>query len=189
MGTPKALVELEGRPLLEHLLAPRLLRQFADVVVVLGHHAEPLRPIVNAHGYRYTMNLDPDRGRMSSVQTGLRALGTGVRAAFLQPVDCPLVLPATYQALASALGTAEVAIPVHEGKHGHPPLFSTALVPRIMDAGPDQPLCEILQAPDVHRVFVEVDDQGILLNVNEPRDLEQLKDICARRARTLVDGE
>ena len=45
MGSPKALVEHEGRPLVEHLLAPPLLREFGDVVVVLGHHADAVRPV------------------------------------------------------------------------------------------------------------------------------------------------
>jgi len=210
MDSPKALVQFEGRPLLEHLLAPRLLREFGDVVVVLGHHADALRPIVDRLGYRSVVNPDPDRGRTGSVQTGLKALRPAVRAVFVQPVDCPMILPETYLALAAAIGSCDVAIPSYLGKHGHPPLVSAALIPRILAAGPDEPLRELLQAgwhgdacvamhgsnmPTL-RVgmapgcrFVEVDDPGVLVNVDRPEDLQQLAVLYAGRrgAETQTD--
>jgi molybdenum cofactor cytidylyltransferase len=203
MGSPKGLVEFEGRPLLEHLLAGPLLRQLGDVVVVLGHHADALRPIVDRLGYRSVLNPNPDRGRTGSVQTGVRALRAGIRAVFVQPVDCPIVLPQTYLALAAAIGPYDVAIPSYSGKHGHPPLVSAGLVPRILAAGPDEPLRELLHAgwhgdacvamnarnmPTL-RVgmrpcgcrFVEVDDPGVLVNIDRPEDVQQLAVIMGRR--------
>jgi len=183
MGSPKALVELEGRSLLEHLLAAPLVREFGDVVVVLGHHADALRPIVDRLGYRSVLNPDPDRGRTGSVQAGLRALSAAVRAVFVQPVDCPMILPETYLALAAAIGSDDVAIPSHGGKHGHPPLVSATLIPRILAAGPDEPLRDLLQGPvgrlskssyEVRCRIVEADDPGVLVNVDRPEDLAQL---------------
>jgi len=192
MGSPKGLVEFEGRPLLEHLLAPPLLREFGDVVVVLGHHADALRPIVDRLGYRHVVNPDPDRGRTGSVQTGLKALRPAVRAVFVQPVDCPMILPETYRALVAAIGPDDVAIPSYRGKHGHPPLFSAALIPEILAARPDEPLRDLLQGPvgrlsksshEVRCRFVEVDDPGVLVNIDRPEDLQQLASpYAARRA-------
>ncbi len=181
MGSPKALVEFEGRPLLEHLLGPRLLREFGDVVVVLGHHADALRPIVDRCGYRHVVNPDPDRGRTGSVQAGLRALRASVRAAFVQPVDCPLILPETFLALAAAIGTDDVVIPSYRGKHGHPPLLSAKIIPRILAAGPDEPLRGLLQAPEARCRFVEVDDPGVLVNIDRAEDLVQLAALHAAR--------
>jgi CTP:molybdopterin cytidylyltransferase MocA len=191
MGSPKALVRFEGRPLLEHLLAAPLVREFGDVLVVLGHHADALRPIVARLGYRSVLNPDPDRGRTGSVQTGLQALPAAIRAVFVQPVDCPMILPETYLALATAIGSEDVAIPSYRGKRGHPPLFSAALIPRILAAGPDQPLRDLLQGPvgrlsksshEVRCRLVEVDDPGVLVNVDRPEDLAQLAVIVGRRA-------
>jgi CTP:molybdopterin cytidylyltransferase MocA len=181
MGSPKALVELDGRPLLEHLLAPRLLRDFGDVVVVLGHHAEALLPVVERSGYRHVVNPDPDRGRTGSVQTGLNAVRPGMRAIFIQPVDCPIILPATYLALAEAVSSFDVVIPSCDGKHGHPPLVSAELFPRIMAAGPDAPLRDVLRGAGVGRRYVEVDDPGVLVNVDRPEDLKELAELYAAR--------
>jgi CTP:molybdopterin cytidylyltransferase MocA len=181
MGAPKALVELDGRPLLEHLLSPSLLRKFGDVVVVLGHHAEALRPVVERSGHRHVVNTDPDRGRTGSVQAGLAALRGTVDAAFVQPVDCPLVAAETYAALLEVLPSVDVVIPSCQGRHGHPPLISAGLFPRILAAGPDEPLRDILLESGVRRRYVEVNDPGVLLNVDRPEDLDQLAELYNAR--------
>jgi molybdenum cofactor cytidylyltransferase len=174
MGAPKALVAHEGRALIEHLLAPPLLREFGDVVVVLGHHADAVRCAVVGCGFRHVVNPDPDRGRTGSVQAGLRALGGTLRAVFVQPVDCPLIRPQTYVDLAAALGAGDVAIPAYRGRRGHPPLLAARLFPRILAAAPDEPLRNLLQASDIDGRLVEVDDPGVLLNIDCPEDLQTL---------------
>ncbi len=183
MGSPKALVEFEGRPLLEHLLAPALLRGFGDLVVVLGHHAEAVRPFVDRLGYRHVVNPDPDRGRTGSVQVGLKALRPAVRAVFVQGVDCPMILPETYLALAAALGSGDVAIPSFRGKHGHPPLLCAAVIPRILAARPDEPLRDLLRAGHGECRFVEIDDPGVLVNIDRPEDLASLAAVVDARRR------
>ncbi len=196
MGSPKALAQFQGRPLLEHVLSLALLRELDDVIVVLGHHADALRPIVDRLGYRHVVNPEPDRGRTGSVQAGLRAIGGGVRGFFVQPVDCPIVLPATLLSLAAALGDADadVVVPSFSGRHGHPPLVAATLIPRILAAGPDEPLRNLLQGNDspdargrianpsyaVRCRFLEVDDPGVLVNIDRPEDLEQLASLPGR---------
>jgi CTP:molybdopterin cytidylyltransferase MocA len=135
----------------------------------------------------------------------------------VQPVDCPIVLPATFLALAAAMEDAEVAIPSYRGRHGHPPLLSAAVIPRILAAGPDEPLSGLLQArvqgsgfrvqnsgfraagglargsllPNpsygVGCRFVEVDDPGVLVNIDRREDLEQLAGILGGRRE--AEGE
>jgi CTP:molybdopterin cytidylyltransferase MocA len=174
MGSAKALAELHGRPLLEHLLAAAIVGEFGDVVVVLGHHAGALRPVVERLGHRHAVNPNPDRGRTGSVQVGLDAVRGGIEAVFLQPVDCPIILAETYRALAKSIASFDVAIPSVGGKHGHPPLVASSVVPRIMAAGPDEPLRDVLRSAGVRRRYVEVRDPGVLVNVDRPEDLSRL---------------
>ncbi len=181
MGTPKALVTFEGQALLEHLLSPHLLDRLADAVVVLGHHCDRVRPVAERIGCRCVLNPDPDRGRMTSIGAGLAAIPPHIDAVFLQGVDCPLVRLATYEQLAAQLGGADVAIPRYDGRDGHPPLFSTRLVPRIVNARADESLRNILYSNDVRRVAVDVDDPGVLLNIDRPEDLDQLAMVWRRR--------
>jgi len=174
MGEPKALIELDGRPLLEHILTGPLLDKLGDVVVVLGHHADALRPIVQRCNRRHVLNDHPDRGRTGSIQCGLQTLSPDIEGVFLQPVDCPLVMTDTFRSLAGHLGQADVVIPTHNGQGGHPPLFAARLFESILAAGPDQPLRDILSAPGISRCTIELDDPGVLLNVDRPEDLAAL---------------
>lgn len=184
MGFPKALARLNGRPLLEHLLDPPLLRQLGDVLVVLGRHADALEPVVKEMGYRCVVNPRPDRGRTGSVQVGLNAIGPGIHAVFIQPVDCPIVAPETFMALAGAVGSAEVLVPSFGGRGGHPPLISRAMFRRILAVDPDEPLRNLFRDPGVRRRYLEVDDPGVLVNVDRPDDLRQLTELLAKRSQT-----
>jgi CTP:molybdopterin cytidylyltransferase MocA len=188
MGRPKALVSLEGRTLLEHILSSTIVRQCGGVWVVLGHHADEIHPIAKRFGARCVVNPDPDRGRMSSIQIGLAALDASIDAAFIQPVDCPLVRPSVYTALSQHLEDHDAATPTREGRGGHPPLIARSLFGSIGTADGDAPLRDIFRAPGVDRVRVPVDDPGVLLNVNRPEDLLDLQRRReARRAQTPLD--
>jgi molybdenum cofactor cytidylyltransferase len=108
----------------------------------------------------------------------------GVGAIFVQPVDCPIILPETYLALAELIPSFDVVIPSYRGRHGHPPLISSSVFPRIAAAAPDEPLRDVLRAQGIRRRYVEVDDPGVLVNVDRPEDLKELADLYAARRRS-----
>ena len=72
MGQPKALLEYKGETFL-HRLAGMLDEVCGRVVVVLGYDAERVRAAVPA-GAETTVNPAPERGMLSSLQCGLRAV-------------------------------------------------------------------------------------------------------------------
>ena len=179
MGHPKPLIELAGRPLLKHLLSVPLLEELGDVVVVLGYHSDAILPVVKHCERRHVINPEPDMGRTGSIQIGLRSISDQIEAVFVQPIDCPLVLPDTYRRLARERRDTDVAVPAFAHKTGHPPLLSVKLFSRILSAEPDRPLRDLLHAPDVTRQTVQDDDPGVLLNVDRPGDIEELKNVYA----------
>ena len=62
MGTPKALLDFHGETFIARLV--RVLGSHCDLVtVVLGHHAETLRPHLPNRA-RIAVNPDPDRGQI-----------------------------------------------------------------------------------------------------------------------------
>ena len=61
MGSPKALLEFQGETFLNRLI--RVLGNVAGpVIVVLGHHAEPIRTQTSGTAH-FVVNPDPERGR------------------------------------------------------------------------------------------------------------------------------
>ena len=73
-GGPKQLAELEGRPLLAHVVATT--REVCDrVVVVLGAHAEAVRAGVDLAGVEVVVCENWADGTFASLACGLRAAG------------------------------------------------------------------------------------------------------------------
>ncbi|HVD01893.1 MAG TPA: nucleotidyltransferase family protein [Candidatus Dormibacteraeota bacterium] len=91
MGTPKQLLPLNGRPLLEGVVAAANASALDEVVVVLGANAEEVRRVVDLGRARVVVNPDHEAGLGSSVRTGLAALGPEVGRAMVILGDQPAV--------------------------------------------------------------------------------------------------
>ena len=75
MGALKQLLPLGGRAAIEWS-AEVVGRRLDQTVVVLGHRAEEIAPILAAYPVRWVVNADYQTGMLSSVQCGLRAVDT-----------------------------------------------------------------------------------------------------------------
>ena len=71
---PKCLLELGGVPLIRRTLIALSGAGVDEVVVVLGHHAEAIEPVVSGFPVTIVRNPRPDDGQVSSQRLGLAAL-------------------------------------------------------------------------------------------------------------------
>jgi CTP:molybdopterin cytidylyltransferase MocA len=137
MGGPKALVPIGETTFLAHVCRLFERPSIAAVVAVLGAESERVRALANLpDAVRVEVNEDWKDGMLSSVWRGLDAAeALAADAVLLHPVDNPLVVPVTIEAVASALATgARVAVPSHAGRRGHPTGFSRATWPALRAA-------------------------------------------------------
>jgi CTP:molybdopterin cytidylyltransferase MocA len=174
-GVAKALLEVDGVPFLDQITNTACELGFVDAVVVVGSpFGEAVAARATALGLRVVVNPDPARGMASSVALGFAALGVGeAEAAWLWPVDHPHVMAATLRALASALGTHEVAQPRLGERGGHPPLIARAAWPRFAAcANLDGGARTVLATADV--IAVAVDDPGVVRDIDTPADAKAL---------------
>ena len=74
-GSTKQIVEVDGKPLVQHAIDTAAAAELDEIVVVLGHDAERVRETLqlpsNAHD---VMNESFAEGQSSSLASGLRAL-------------------------------------------------------------------------------------------------------------------
>lgn len=169
MGRPKALLNYRGERFLE-----RLLRIFSavcgDVVVVLGHHADALQPLVRPPA-RSVVNPDPGRGQLSSLHCGLSALTPGQDAFFFQPVDYPAISESTVATLLDTLSIhppALVAIPRHGGRRGHPVLCRIGLAEELLALPASGQARDVIHRHVAETRYVDVEDPGILTDIDDP---------------------
>jgi len=175
-GVAKALLRYRGRSYLEAIAATARAVGLVDAVVVVG---APFADDVAAHarqlGLRVRVNPAPERGMASSVALGFAAIAGGpAAAAWLWPVDHPAVTEATLRTLIAALegaAGAELGQPRHRGAGGHPPLIRRALWPALAACAREAEGARgVLRAARV--VAVDVDDPGVVRDVDTPADLE-----------------
>ena len=177
MGSPKALLDYRGETFIRRLV--RVLSAVCDpVIVVLGYHADALRPVVP--DATIVVNPAPERGQLSSLQTGLAAVPSAAEGFLFTPVDSPAVEIATVERLAVAFHHRDPAtqfvIPRYQGKRGHP-VFATRAIADELSALP-----LTAQARDVihdhvsDTLYIDVDDPGILIDVDDREAYRRLSE-------------
>nr|MBA3455310.1 NTP transferase domain-containing protein [Deltaproteobacteria bacterium] len=165
----KALIKIERDTYLQRIARIARVAGVSDVVVVVGR---PYGREVGDHarelGLNVIVNALPERGMASSVALGFAALEHYESdSAWLWPVDHPAVQVETLNRLIAGLGTHEVAQPQFAGRGGHPPLVARRVWPRLAACGSFEGGARAVFAKaDVVRV--DVDDQGVLRDVDTP---------------------
>lgn len=178
MGMDKALLTYRGRTFLETILATIRGADLKRIAVVLGHHAEEIRRAVKLDSIEVVINPDYLRGQTSSLQAGLRALESDdLEAVVLCLVDHPTVAAGTVQKLLARFrqSGSRVIIPTFQGRHGHPVLISRAMLEELKDLGSDEGANGPIRGHRDDTQFVEVDDGGILLDIDDPETYRSLK--------------
>lgn len=169
---PKLLAPVEGVPLLARTLAQLRAGGVVRLVVVIGPDTDiAVGTLAADAGATLAVNSDPSRGMLSSIQAGLAAAAAGT-VCLVMPGDVPFVQPATIAAIiAAAAGTGRSVSPRLGGRGGHPVAVSLRLRAVVATAPPTQSLKTLLDEDDPIRI--EVDDPGILRDVDTPHDLHR----------------
>ena len=178
MGTDKALLPYCGRTFLEHIVAQLRLAGVTRIVVVLGHHAGEIEQAVGFGDAQVVVNPDYRRGQTSSLQAGLEALAAEpVDAVLLCLVDHPAVEASTIGKLLDAFrdSSAPVVIPTHQGRRGHPVLISRQLFEELRSLGASEGANTAIRNHQAATAFVEVDDPGILTDIDDPESYRSLR--------------
>ena len=182
-GSPKALAELEGKPILEHVLDAVREAGIDEIVVVLGHAGDEIQQGIEWLDERLVRNPDP-RELSSSLQIGLDALDESdppVQAAVLVLGDQPRTRPSVIRALIAATRTSELPIVVPryaEGGGANPVLLRREAFDLADEATGDRGLGPVLEVRPELVVWVPV--AGSNPDIDTPADLAALETNSSR---------
>jgi molybdenum cofactor cytidylyltransferase len=174
-GGKKLLTPIEGEPLLDHTIRALLEGGVAEVIVVVGRDGRAeLERDVNSMldpRVRPVENPDPSRGMFSSIQEGVaQAQGDMI---LVMPGDMPFVSPETVRAVIAAYERKPAIVsPRYRGKRGHPVVLPASLRDEIRAADRHATLHDVIHAHTDMRIDVDVEDAGIVRDVDRPEDLE-----------------
>lgn len=167
MGRSKALLEYRGETFLSRLV--RIFRVYCEDVLVVASEALEQREA------RIVINPQPERGMLSSLQCGLAALPATAPAAVFIPVDIPAIAESTVKEVIAGWSGELLRIPRYQGRRGHPVLISRDLLREFLAEPPSGQARHIVHRHEREIVYVDVDDPGILSDVDTPADYEQLR--------------
>lgn len=174
MGAPKPLLPWRGATLVEHQLACLLEGGCDEVVVVLGHAADEVTPLLRGDGVRAVVNPDYRLGKTTSIKAGLAHVDPAASAILLLAVDQPRTASIVGQVVRAHLdGGALITSPRYRGRGGHPLIFSAELrgeLERITEER--QGIREVFEAHRSDVLEVHLDDPMLRLDLNTPEAYE-----------------
>jgi len=175
-GGKKLLTLIEGEPLLDRTIRALLDGGVSEVIVVVGRDARAelerdVNTLLDAR-VRAVENPDPSRGMFSSIQEGVaQAQGDVI---LILPGDMPFVAPATVRAVLDAYARKPAIVsPRYRGKRGHPVALPPALREEIRASDPRSNLHEVIKRHHELPVDVDVDDRGVVRDVDTLADLQE----------------
>jgi len=150
MGRPKALLPIDGQTFIERIVGALTASGLTRIVVVVGFNADELRRKIEHLAVEIVVNPDYKQGQLSSLQTAIRLLerDQDCQGMLVHLVDHPYIDPALVRVMLHRFAEVRplIVVPRHQGKRGHPVLFSRGLFAELLSAPLDQGAKSVVNA-------------------------------------------
>ena len=181
MGTPKQLLLLGDKPVIRWCADTILASGVQDLVVVVNAEGEQIVQVLKGLSVKVVRNDVADSQMADSVRIGVRALDDRVAGVLICLSDHPLIAPETFRSVIQAHHREpdKIIIPCQGGRRGHPALFPRTILNEILAGGT---LRDII-GKDGRRVGqVDVDDEGVLRDMDTVQDYQKVREIFTGRS-------
>ena len=172
MGRPKALLPIDGQTFIERIVGALKRGGLERIVVVLGFNAEEMRKKIEHLPVEIVVNPEYQRGQLSSLQSALRhlAAATNCDGIIVHLVDHPYIDAKLVDLMLRRFGETKslIVVPRHQGKRGHPVIFSRALFAELLNAPMDQGAKAVVNAHRDETLEIDTEDIGITLDIDTP---------------------
>lgn len=177
MGTQKLLLPLGSRPVIARVVDQVCQSTINGVLIVAGADAPRLAEALGERRVHWITNPDPDGDMLSSIRCGLRALPSEWAGVMVVLGDQPGISTATINALLSAFRSTDrgIAVPICQGRHGHPLVFDRRYSAEILVNFDDVGLRGLPQAHAMDVLEVAVSEDAVLEDMDDPADYERMR--------------
>jgi molybdenum cofactor cytidylyltransferase len=170
-GSNKLLEPLADGTPLAVAAARTLARAIPGSIAVVRPGDEALRGLFRLEGLRVVECVRADDGMGASLATGVAA-APDVVGWVIALGDMPWVQVATVRRVAeSVAGGARIAVPYYRGRRGHPAGFANEFGDALRAMTGDIGARHLFERHADNVTHVDVDDRGIEMDVDAPRDL------------------
>jgi molybdenum cofactor cytidylyltransferase len=178
MGTPKQLLTYRGRSFIRHITEVAIASACQPIAVVLGAHAERIKPEISQLPVQIVENQQWAEGMSTSIRVGLEALlavNQDLEAVAIALCDQPFVSFPILERIVEAYHFTGKPIIASEyaGTLGVPVLFSCTLFSEIMALKGTEGAKQIIRK-HIHEVFSVPFPEGSI-DIDTPNDYAQLQ--------------
>ena len=158
--------QTERTAVIIHPEQKRRYQQLLQIKHSLDQQGHPLTILTDEHC------LDGMGASLASVaRHWLQTAKTAPYGVLVALADMPWIQPASYRAVAQALGQYAIAAPSYQQKRGHPVGFQWTLLQQLATLTGDQGARMLLKNHGCHQIATT--DPGVLMDIDHPGDLSQ----------------
>lgn len=151
--------------------ARNLLDAVPESIAVVRPRAQKLAKMLRDAGCTTVVCKNAGEGMGTSLAAGVRA-SLDVDGWIVTLADMPFIRPETIRTVLRALGEgAAIAAPSFRGERGHPVGFAKRFYTELSSLHGDEGAREVLTRHPDGIVLCEVDDPGVLRDIDQPSDL------------------
>lgn len=171
--------ELGGKPVIAQVLDQLQQSTLGEIIIITGHQRKQIEQQLHGPNQHAVFNPDFENGMSTSIRAGMAALPETVQAAVICQGDMPFVSANVINQLINAHieNPAKVIAPAFMGKRGNPLLWPRRLFPVLESLEGDCGARQVLKKFNDEILKLDVDNIGILLDIDSPEALQYFKDL------------
>ena len=179
-GSAKALAKIsDEHTVIEALQTQLTASKISEILVVLGAHAEAVKPHIFKHmKIKVVYNKDYILGQTSSFKAGLAQISPQSSGVVILPVDFAFIKTHTFDYLIECFykeNNSSILIPTFQNRKGHPPLFRTNITEEFFGLDDNLGINEVFHRHTENTKLLPVDDPGVVSSFNTREEFENLK--------------
>ena len=171
----KLLAEIDGRPVIHHVVREALASRSTGVNVIIQPDSEPITSALAGLSVTHCVNRDFTSGIGSSIATGIRSLPRKITGALILPADMPWMRARVLDELIAAFensGSGHVTIPITAaGEQRNPVLWPRSYFAALSKLQEDQGAKPLIPKDPDRCQKVIIGDERVFLDVDTPGDL------------------
>ncbi len=167
VGENKMLLTYQGKPLIDHVIET-MQKHVDHVFVVTGHYHQEISELYkNKKNITILYNRHYAQGMFSSVRLAVSKTQGDM---MIVPGDMPVIFSSTYHEVKQTKKL--IAVPIHNGKRGHPIYIHKSLRKALLEEPPTSHLKAFRDKHDVD--WIKVNDPGCILDIDTKSDYQKL---------------
>jgi len=172
MGSQKLLLPYGNSTMIEAVIHNVLGSKIDKVMVVLGTDSKEITRAIGDKPVEFCINQHPEKGMLSSVLCGFKAIPEEANAALVFLGDQPNIPPVITNTILEAYNEDlhGIVIPVHNHRRGHPLLVDLKYRRDLIKLDLEKGLRSLMHLFPEDVLEVEVDEPGILIDIDTKED-------------------